>query len=290
MSKPESAAPGYKILAIEPYTPNIGAVVHDFDLRNVDSEAAREELRKALFEYQVLFLRKQTLTPEQQTAVARVFGDPDKAKAFFPRLPGEKLIEVIETKPGGHRYGVDQWHADITFSPNPPTGTVLYSQVIPPHGGDTLWSSATRVYESLSPALQIYLEELEAVHSFEHSGWPAYFGQIANGEEIYRKARADHLPVVHKVVQHHPVTGKKLVYVNPNFTDRIKGLTRQQSDALLGFLFNQFQRPEFQARLRWEANTVAIWDNRATVHYATYDYGGQHRVLHRVTFGEDRAF
>lgn len=290
MSKLENAVPGYKVLLVEPYTPNIGAIINDFDLASIDSEVVRSELRKALFEFQVLFFRKQTLTPEQQVDVARIFGDPDKAKAYFPRFKDQKLIEVIETKPEGYRYGVDQWHHDVSFSSNPPTGTVLYSHVIPPNGGDTLWSSGTLVYDSLSPALQAYLEELEAIHSFEHSGWPGYFEQIQNGGDAYRTARADYLPVVHKVVQKHPVTGRKLVYVNPNFTDRIKGLSRQQSDALLTFLFAQFQRPEFQARWRWERNAVAIWDNRATVHYATNDYSAQHRVLHRVTFGEDHPF
>jgi len=295
MSKLENAVPGYKKLIVEPYTPNIGALIHDFDLadirdENVRDENVRGELRKALVEFQVLFFRKQQLTPEQQIAVARVFGDPDKAKAFFPRHATEKLIEVLETRPVGHRYGTDQWHADITFSANPPTGTVLYSHVIPPSGGDTLWASATAVFDSLPRSLQVYLEELEAVHSFEHSGWPNYFAQLENGEAIYRQARADHLPVVHPVIRTHPVTGRKLVYVNPNFTERIKGLSRQQSDALLAFIFAQFQRPEFQARLRWETNTVAIWDNRATVHYATADYDNQHRLLHRVTFGEDHGF
>lgn len=290
MSKLENAVPGYTHLAIEPYTPNIGATVHDIDLAHLGDESLRAELRKALFEFQVLFFRKQTLTPEQQIELAKVFGDPDKAKAFFPRHDKHSVIEVLESKPSGHRYGTDQWHADITFSANPPTGTVLYSHVIPPAGGDTLWASATAVYDSLPKSLQAYLEELEAVHSFEHSGWPGYFEQLPDGDARYRQARADHLPVVHPVVRTHPVTGKKLVYVNPNFTDRIKSLSRQQSDALLAFIFAQFQRPELQARLRWEKNTVAIWDNRATVHYATADYDFQHRLLHRVTFGEDRAF
>lgn len=223
MSKQENAVHGYTHLAIEPYTPNIGAVIHDFDLTKIDSGVVRAELRKALFEFQVLFFRKQSLTPEQHVAIARIFGDPDKAKAYFPRSNAQKLIEVIETKPDGYRYGVDQWHTDISFSPNPPTGAVLYSLVIPPAGGDTLWSSGTHVYDSLSPALQAYLQKLEAVHSFEHSGWPGYFEQLPNGEEAYRKARADYLPAVHKVIQTHPVTGRKLVYVNPNFTDRIQG-------------------------------------------------------------------
>lgn len=290
MSKPENAVPGYKHLLVEPYTPNIGATIHDIDLAKIADEGVRAELRKALAEFQVIFFRRQTLTPEQQIDLARVFGDPDKAKAFFSRHERHSVIEVLEAKPAGHRYGTDQWHADITFSANPPTATVLYSHVIPPAGGDTLWASATAVFDSLPASLQGYLQELEAIHSFEHSGWPNYFAQLENGEEIYRKARADHLPVVHPVVRTHPLTGKKILYVNPNFTDRIKGLSRQQSDALLTFIFAQFQRPEFQARLRWEKNTVAIWDNRATVHYATADYDGQHRLLHRVTVGAERAF
>ena len=96
--------------------------------------------------------------------------------------------------------------------------------------------------------------------------------------------------MVHPVVRTHPVTGRKLVYVNPNFTDHIKGLPRQESDALLSLLFARFQRPEFQARRRWQKNTLAIWDNRATIHYAVSDPGVQHRLLHRVTFGEEQAF
>lgn len=290
MSRLENAVPGYQHLVIEPYTPNIGATVRDIDLSDLRSEAVRAELRKALVEFQVLFFRQQTLTPEQHIEVAKVFGDPDKAKAFFPRHETQKVIEVLEARPGGNRFGTDEWHTDITFSANPPTGTVLYSRVVPPAGGDTAWASGTAVYESLPSSLRTYLEELEAVHSFEHSGWPPYFARLPDGEAVYRQARNDHLPVVHPVIRTHPVSGKKIVYVSPNFTDRIKGLSRQESDALLAFLFARFQRPEFQARLRWEADTVAVWDNRATVHYAVTDSGDAHRLLHRVTFGEDRAF
>ncbi len=290
MSKIESAVPGYTRLSIESYTPNIGAVVHDIDLARIDDEALQAELRAALAQYQVLFFRKQTLTTEQHLALARIFGDPDKAKAYFPRHTSSSLIELIETKPGGHRYGTDQWHADITFVENPPTATVLYARHVPANGGDTVWSSSTRVYESLAPSLQRHLEELDATHSFEHSGWPRFFLAQPDGQAFYREARAQHLPVVHPVVRTHPVTGKKLVYVSPNFTDRIRGLSRRDSDALLNLLFGLYERPEFQARLRWENDTVAIWDNRATVHYAVADYGQEYRLLHRVTVGEDRAF
>lgn len=290
MSILEYPIPGYKLLAIEPYTPNIGAVIHDLDLSQGADEALRAELRRALAEFQVLFFRRQQLTPEQQIEVARIFGDPDKAKAFFPRHDTHQQIELIEAKPGGHRYATDQWHADITFKANPPTAVVLYAKVIPPIGGDTVWASATRVYESLTDELKAYLEALEAEHSFEHSGWPRYFLSLPDGEAVYRKARAEHLPVVHPVIRTHPVTGKKLVYVNPNFTSHIRGLPREESDQLLGLLFSRFSRPDFHARLRWEEGTLVVWDNRATVHYAVADYASQHRLLYRVTVGEEHAF
>ena len=290
MSRLQAVVPTYHRLSIEPYTPNIGALIHDLDLAAPSDESLRVELRRALAEFEVLFFRNQILSPEQLIAVARIFGDPNKAKAFFPRLENGSPIEVLEAAPSKYRYGTDQWHADITFSANPPTGTVLYARELPASGGDTVWASASRVYDALSSALRTYLEGLEAIHSFEHSGWPRYFLAQQDGEALYRKARADHLPVTHPVIRVHPVTGRRVVYVNPNFTDRIKGLARQESDALLTQLFALFVRPDFQARLRWQENTLAVWDNRSTQHYAIADYHPQRRLMHRVTFGEDRAF
>ncbi|MDR3516537.1 MAG: TauD/TfdA family dioxygenase [Azospirillaceae bacterium] len=289
MSKIERVVPGNSDLTLEPYTPNIGAIVHGVDLAAPDP-AVHAELRRALADYQVLFFRGQVLSPDQQVAAARIFGDPDKAKAYFPRHDDHPQIERIESRPGGNNHRTDRWHADITFSVNPPTGAVLYAREVPPAGGDTLWTSATRVYDALAPALQGYLEGLEARHSIEHSGWPQNFLARPDGEALYRRVRAEQLPVVHPVVQTHPLTGRKLVYVNPNFTDRILGLNRAESDALLALLFAVFQRPDFQVRWRWQINDVAVWDNRATQHYAVADYAPAPRLMHRVTFGEDRAF
>jgi taurine dioxygenase len=283
----------YTKLKIVPYNPLIGATVHDVDLSDVQDESLRVDLRAALAEFQVLFFRQQRLTPEQQLDVARVFGDPDKTKAFFPRLEGHTAVEKIETTSAAHtgayKKVADEWHTDITWSSNPPTGTILYARTIPAIGGDTLWASATRAYDLLSPALQTYLQTLEAVHSFEPSGWPDAFLAQENGAAFYAKARADNQPVLHPVVRTHPVTGRKILYVNPDFTTKIKGLSRRDSDALLTLLFTQFEKPDVQARLRWEQNTVAIWDNRATQHRAVPDFTGE-RVLHRVTFGEEQAF
>lgn len=279
----------YSKLKPQPYSPLIGAVVQGADLRDLSDAALRAELRQALAEFQVLFFREQNLGVDQLLDFARVFGDPDRVKAYFPKLEGYKEVEVIETRPGVARYGTDQWHADITFKANPPTGTALYAQKLPSLGGDTVWASATAAYDLLPAALKPYLEALEAVHSFENSGWPRFFLRQENGAQRYAEARAETLPVHHPVVRTHPITGKKILYVNPNFTDRIIGLSRQQSDALLTFLFTFLQKPDVQARLRWEDGTLAVWDNRATQHYAVADYTEERR-LHRVTFGEETAF
>lgn len=289
MSHVDAKLTGYRHFTVEPYNPFIGATIHGVDLAAAQDEGVRAELRRALVEFQVLFFRRQSLTPEQHLEAARIFGDPDKAKAFFPKLEGHTAIEKIETGMGGYTKVADQWHTDITWSPNPPTGTILYGRVIPASGGDTLWASATRAYDGLSPALQAYVETLEAVHSFEPSGWPDSFLARENGAALYAKARADNQPALHPVVRVHPVTGRKILYVNPDFTTKIKGLQRKESDALLTLLFGQFEKPEVQARLHWEQHTVAIWDNRATQHRAVPDFTGE-RVLHRVTFGEENAF
>lgn len=280
----------YKLLSIQPISPNIGAQIEGLDLSDIESTSVKDELRQALFDFQVLFFRNQHILPEQQVNIARIFGDPDKVKSLFPRHETQKSIEKVESSPQGYRYGNDQWHADVTFSENPPTGTVLYSHVIPPIGGDTLWCSATAVYNALPLKLRDYLTDLEAIHSIENSGWAGYFDQLADGREKFNKTLADHPPVVHQVIQTHPITKEKILYVNPEFTTRIKGLPRQQSDALLNFLFHYFLQPEYQVRLRWEPKTVAIWDNRATLHYAAADYDWQERRLSRITFGEDKPF
>ena len=128
------------------------------------------------------------------------------------------------------------------------------------------------------------------MHSWEISGWTEYLlQQDASGEQL-REARAKYPPVEHPVVRVHPVTGKKILYVNPTFTSHIKGLSRAQSDALLTQLFDLAKQPEFQARLRWQPGTLAVWDNRSTQHYAVGDFFPAPRKLHRITFTAERAF
>jgi taurine dioxygenase len=264
------------------YTPNIGLEISGLDLSAPIDAATAAELRLALAHHDVLFLRDQALSSAQQVAVAQVFGNPSREKTYFPASPDHELVELVETKAGGPRYTTDQWHHDTSYLAETPAGAVLVARVLPDSGGDTLWASGRRVYQSLAPELAQWLERLTALHSIDHSGWPEIIR--AKGEEAYREARARHLPVSHPIIRSHPVTGEKYVFVNPKYTERINGLPRHQSDTLLQFLFTQFERPEFQARLRWAPGTVAIWDNLTTTHYAVPDYLPAYRLMHRVTF------
>lgn len=279
----------YTRFAVEKYTPNIGAVIHGLDLRQPQDDTTQQELRDALARYEVIFFRDQDLSPDQHVAFTRIFGEVAEVKAFFPRLDSHIEVEIVEST-SERPSAANNWHADITWREQPPLGTSLYAQVIPATGGDTLWASQTQAYASLPPALQAYLETLTAVHTWEISGWTEYLlRKDASGEEL-RAARAKYPPVEHPVVRVHPVTGKKIIYVNPTFTSHIKGLKRSDSDALLAQLFNLARVPEFQARLRWQPGTLAVWDNRSTQHYAVGDFFPQHRKLHRITITAERTF
>ena len=289
MSKLNDLPNTYTRFAVEPYTPTIGAVIHGLDLARPLDDTTRQELAHALATYEVIFLRQQNITPAQQIEFTRAFGHVNEVKAFFPRLDNHPEIEIVEST-AERPSAANNWHADITWRENPPIGTSLYAQVLPASGGDTLWASLTKAYEALSPDLQAYLVTLTAVHTWEISRWTEYLLNKSQGEEQLREARAKYPPVEHPVVRVHPVTGKKILYVNPTFTSHIKGLPRAQSDALLAQLFGLITVPEHQARLRWEPSTLAVWDNRSTQHYAVGDYFPAHRKLHRITFTADQAF
>jgi len=273
----------------QPYTPTIGAYIHGLDLSQILDELTQKELKSALAKYQVLFFENQKITPDQQVAFTRTFGHVNEVKAFFPRVEGHPEIEIVEST-AQRPSAANNWHADITWRDNPPVGTSLYAQVLPTTGGDTIWASLTAAYDSLTPEFQAYLETLTAVHTWEISRWTEYLLSKDHGQEQLAQARAKYPPVEHPVIRVHPITGKKIVYVNPTFTSHIKGLPRTQSDALLTQLFALATVPEFQARLRWKENTIAVWDNRSTQHYAVGDYFPNHRKLHRITFTADQAF
>jgi taurine dioxygenase len=173
------------------------------------------------------------------------------------------------------------WHSDVSCDAEPPMGSILYMHELPPVGGDTLFASMYAAYEALSEPLKRFLEPLTAMHEGEH----VYRGRYGVDDQGKTFPRAEH-----PVIRTHPVSGRKVLFVNSGFTTRIVQLKRTESDALLQFLFRHVETPEFHCRFRWRANSVAFWDNRCVQHHAMWDYYPQRRHGHRVTVRGDRPF
>jgi len=269
------------LLVLTPVSESIGATVTGLDLRVDQAADVRDTLNRALHEHGVLFVDcGDDLTDEDQKRFAAMFGTVHEYP--FKAHDGDPFVLTLDSEvtPGGEAtgdaaYGTDRWHTDGTVMDVPPQAGVLRPIVLPTRGGDTLYASMYAAYESLSSRFQRLLDGLEAVHTTEsvYRARPA-----ARAANIFGAATT----AVHPVVVTDPITKRKLLYVNSNYTERIMGLSDAESDAVLRMLFDHVNTPEFHVRLRWDMKTMVIWENRVTQHRAVNDYRGR-RVLRRVT-------
>lgn len=265
-------------------TPAIGATVEGIDLAAPLSEEAIAEIRGALDEHLVLFFEK-SLTAKQQRDFAARFG-PLYTHPFYPGNDDAPEVMILENDEN-RRPSADRWHNDVTFLEKPPMGAVLYSEEIPPIGGDTLWANMYLAYETLSEPLRGLVDGLRATHSFAKNFTPERFTALKM-EERRDRMYAEHPPVSHPVARTNPQTGRKALYVNQDFTSHIDGVTPRESEVLLRLLFEHMERPEFQVRWRWSEGTVAFWDNRWTQHCALADYFPARRKMRRATILGER--
>ncbi|MEX0526045.1 taurine dioxygenase [Raoultella terrigena] len=275
-------------LSITPLGPYIGAQVAGVDLARPLSDNQFEQLYHAVLRHQVVFLREQNITPQQQRDFALRFGDLH-IHPVYPHAPGVDEIIVLDTHDDNPPDN-DNWHTDVTFIETPPAGAILAAKELPSTGGDTLWTSGVAAYEALSEPFRQLLSGLRAEHDFRKS-FQEY--KYRNSEEEHRcwlEAVEKNPPLQHPVVRTHPVTGRQALFVNEGFTTRIVDVTEKESEALLSFLFSHITKPEFQVRWRWQPNDVAIWDNRVTQHYANADYLPQRRIMHRATILGDKPY
>jgi taurine dioxygenase len=307
LDHPQSqAGNAHQDLRVRRYKPLIGAVIENVDLSKPLSEDNRQTLRNALVEHGVLFIREQTLTPEQHVALARVFGNPVRKNVYLPAVAGYPEIEVIAHSDKTRSGGTDNWHVDVSWQQNPPKATVLHAQEIPEGGGgDTIWASSAAVYDLLDPDLARYFEKLTAVNTFLASPKKQALSELLSGYEIpedtregsveaglerVRDAAQKYPPIEVPVIRTHPENGRKLVFVNEGHTSHLLGVSKTASQSLLNYLYDLIKTPEVQARFEWHAGDVAIWDNRQVQHYAARDYGSAKRRIHRITLEHDGAF
>ncbi|WP_305091375.1 TauD/TfdA family dioxygenase [Prescottella sp. R16] len=278
-------------IEVLPVTNSIGAEVRGVDLRTCD-DTTFDAVRRALHEHQVIFLRGAQLDPESHLAVARRFGTP----SIFPlaRLQGatEPSLQVITDGPDSPPTA-EMWHTDVTWISTPPRYALLCGEIVPAAGGDTLWASMTAAYDALSPTMQEMLAGLEIEHTTD-----SFVDSILErgGGSSEARALADRLNdayprvVRHPLVRTHPENGRRILFIGGPSMDRITGMRRDESDALLGFLRNHVTDERFQCRWRWTAGDLAIWDERSTMHRAAADHFPQHRTVRRIEIDGDRPY
>ena len=266
----------------------LGAVVSGVDLTQELSQGEIARLSELLVEHQVLFFREQPVTPQAQARFAARFGTLH-VHPIYPVLPDLPEIMLIDTHPG-FLPDNDNWHTDVTFSQTPPLAGILAAKRLPLAGGDTLWSSCSAAYESLTEPMRRFLDGLTATHSVAKSFPAERWGNDPASKERYERALAKHPPVTHPVVRTHPVSGRKGLFVNDGFTTHINELSPQESQAVLSFLFAHAARPELTVRWHWKVDDIAFWDNRVTQHYAIADYLPERRTMHRATVNGDKPF
>ena len=269
---------------VEPIGPTIGGEIHGLDLTKPLDPATARALENALIERKVIYLRNQHITPAQHVAIGRLFGDlevhPFSAQGEFPE------VVVLDNHKDNPVLSTDVWHSDTTFRECPTKYSILRALIMPKVGGDTIWADMCAAYEGLSDRMRQQLDGLQAIHDFQN--FRRLFTKSDEDQQRLRRMEELYPNPTHPVVRTHPVTGKKALYVNPQFTLAIKDMHEDESRALLDVLFAQTKIPEYQFRLRWKPGTITFWDNRSTQHYAANDYYPNRRRMERVAVKGDK--
>jgi taurine dioxygenase len=273
---------------IIPLSPSLGAQISGVDLSRDLTGDQRAAIEQALLTHQVLFFRNQPITPRQQARFAANFGDLH-IHPIYPNVPEQPEVLILDTAVTDVRDNAI-WHTDVTFLPTPALGAVLSAKQVPAYGGDTLWASGMAAFEALSGPMKALLDGLTATHDFTRSFPLERFGNTPEDLARWEETRRKNPPLSHPVIRTHPVSGRKALFINEGFTTRINELEAAESEAILKLLFAHGTRPEFTLRWRWQADDVAMWDNRVTQHYAVDDYRPQRRVMHRATMLGDVPF
>ena len=277
-SMPSSAPAPNKSFGLRPLTGAMGAELTNLDLRAVIcSSQAADEIKRAFQKYSVLVFRNQVgLSDADLLAIAELFGEVEARPVVKAQYGLPKVHELVR-EPGklGH-YG-EVWHQDCSYMRHPPLGALLYGVEVPAYGNDTVFCNMELVLQTLSPAFAEMLTPLRAVHS-------AF--KMVQKDPMATYLEYDN--VDHPVIRTHPETGASSLFVNPFFTKHFLGMTDEESRPILQHLFEIMTRSELQCRVRYEKDTLVLWDNRCVGHQAIRDNTRERRVMRRVEIRGDR--
>jgi taurine dioxygenase len=269
---------------LEPIAGALGATVTGIDLSEVSDRDQLDVVRQALADHLVIFFPDQHLSLDDLERITDLLGGRDVTPFVTPLDDRPYVIRVIK-EPGDQLNFANAWHTDLSYLPEPPAYTLLHAWDVPSHGGDTVWANQYLAYETLSGGLKETLAGLRAVHSAGLAyGTGGFLDKvkdltsmaIAPSAEAYQER-------THPVVIDHPVTHRAALYVNSVYTTRFDGWSPIESQALLAHLHRHSINENFTCRLRWAAHTLAIWDNRCTLHNALNDYSGVRREMYRTS-------
>jgi taurine dioxygenase len=263
---------------IRPITGALGAEISGLDLSLAIDPQTVIDIRRALLDHMVIIFRDQRLSHDQYKAFARNFGSLHVHPYIYAKPIGghPEILRVVKEKEDRKVFG-EKWHSDVSFLAKPVLGSMLYAIETPPKGGDTLFANMYMAYEELSAGMKGILESLTAIHE-----------TAVPDVDPRKEPAAEPAPLINKQGEHpaicvHPETGRKLLYVNRTYTTRFKGLTEEESQPILDYLFQHATKAEFTARIHWAPGTLTFWDNRCTQHLPINDYHGFRREMYRIT-------
>lgn len=275
----------FKNINVFPIAGALGAEIENINLSDNLSDNVVSEIYGALLTYQVIFFRDQNFEPVSQQAFAKRIGTPI-VYPFVASLDGfPEITPILKKETDTNNFG-GIWHSDTTYQDKPPMGTMLYGIEIPAFGGDTEWSNQYLAYESLSEGMKKFLDTLQGVNISGKARVAKTRSDIMKHASVGLKG--DELKAIHPVVRTHPETKRKSLYVNEAHTTNFVGMTEEESTPILEFLYKHQIKSEFTCRFQWKPGSVAIWDNRCTMHNPINDYHGQRRLMHRITFAGDK--
>lgn len=269
------ASPQFDHIQVIPRGVTLGAEISGVDLTGELSPGQIDDISRALADYKVIYFRDQAITSAQHVAFARHFGSLE----IHPFISGnEEHPELVRFEKGADTGGFENgWHHDVTWREVPSMGAILHAIQVPPTGGDTLFSDVGAAYDGLTDEWKERIDGLHAIHDY----MLAFAHQVP--EEKKDEMRETYPLVRHPVVRTHPVTGRKLLFVNGYFTSHIEGLEEDESQEIIRHLIAQPAILEYQFRLNWAPDTVVFWDNAAVQHYAASDYYPDIRIMERAS-------
>ena len=267
-------------LKLRPLGVFLGAEVTGIDLSKPLNKKTLLAISRAHAEYGFLVFPNQPMSSKNLKTFGKYFGKLT-VHPFSSSTEKEPEVIIYDQKEGNPPPPTDIWHTDETFRERPPMATALCSKIIPQIGGNTAFVSMAAIYDGLSDRLQSFLTGLEAVHDFKP--FRTLFATDRKGIERVRKFEDLYPPVTHPVITVHPVTKRKVLFVNPQFTLYIKGMEEDESRTILNLLFRKTNIHEYQYRHQWQENMLLFWDNRSVQHSALHDYYPKRRMMERVT-------